>query len=46
MDGAPEGTQPDQGGPRPRWLVVIALVFAVYLAFRLVEGVVWVGGQL
>lgn len=42
MDGAPEGTGGHAGGSRPRWLVLVALVFTAYLAVRMVEGLVWI----
>lgn len=41
MDGRPEGTGQRRGGRRPRWLVVLAMAFVLYLTFRLVEGLVW-----
>jgi hypothetical protein len=46
MDGVPEGTQRGRHGRRPRWLLVLLAVFAVYLAFRLVQGIVWLVGLL
>ncbi|NIJ13000.1 hypothetical protein FHU38_003344 [Saccharomonospora amisosensis] len=40
MSGVPEGT--DHGGRRvSAWWLVVALVFAGYLVFRLVQGVAW-----
>jgi hypothetical protein len=42
MDGAPEGTGGRTGGSRPRWLVLVALLFAAYLTVRMVEGLVWI----
>lgn len=46
MDGMPEGTQQRRSGRRPWWLVLLVLTFAAYLAFRLVQGAVWLVGQL
>ncbi len=46
MDGKPEGTQQRGGGKRPRWLLPLVVVFAAYLAFRLVQGAVWLVGLL
>jgi hypothetical protein len=46
MQGKPEGTEHRGGGRRPKWLVVLVLVFAAYLAFRLVQGIVWLIGQV
>lgn len=46
MQGKPEGTQRRTGGRRPRWLIALVVIFAVYLAFRLVQGVVWLVGLL
>lgn len=46
MAGKPEGTQRRRNGRRPKWLLVLVAVFALYLAFRLVEGIVWLVGQL
>jgi hypothetical protein len=45
MDGQPEGTT-DRGRRASPWVLAIALVLAVYLGFRLVEGVVWILGKL
>lgn len=48
MEGVPEGT----GGGRVRrpasvrLLVVLGAVFAVYLLFRLGQGVLWLAGHL
>ena len=49
MEGIPEGT----GQPRPRMsrrtlllLVAAFAVIAVYLVFRLVQGVLWLTGHL
>ncbi len=42
MEGQPEGTgQTRGGGRRPWWLLTLIVVFGGYLAFRLVQGVVW-----
>lgn len=41
MDGRPEGTEQSRRGRRPWWLVTLVVVFGGYLAFRLVQGVVW-----
>jgi hypothetical protein len=46
MDGKPEGTQRRRVGRRPRWLLPLVAVFAAYLAFRLVQGAVWLVGLL
>ena len=46
MEGKPEGTQQRRGGRRPWWLVVLIVIFAGYLAFRLVQGLVWLAGLL
>lgn len=46
MDGRPEGTQPRRGSRRPRWLMLLVLVFAVYLSIRLIQGVVWLIGLM
>ncbi|MDN5853286.1 MAG: hypothetical protein L0K86_10645 [Actinomycetia bacterium] len=49
MDGPPEGTARPRGlrwRGRPVWLVVAVGALVVYLAFRMVEGVVWVIGLL
>ena len=40
MDGQPEGTTARRRRISPWWTVTIA-VFAVYLLFRLGQGVVW-----
>lgn len=43
MDGYPEGTEPPSRAsriPRPWWLVLIVL-FAAYLLFRIGQAVVW-----
>jgi hypothetical protein len=42
VPGAPEGTGPGEGRPRPRWLVLLVVAFAVYLSIRLVQVLVWV----
>jgi hypothetical protein len=49
MEGAPEGT----GRPRPRMsrrnvllLATVSAIVAVYLVFRLVQGVLWLTGHL
>jgi hypothetical protein len=46
MDGMPEGTQQRRGGRRPWRLVVLVVTFAGYLAFRLLQGAVWLVGLL
>lgn len=46
MDGKPEGTQQRRRGRRPLWLVVLVVTFAGYLAFRLVQGLIWLVGLL
>jgi hypothetical protein len=46
MEGKPEGTQQSRRGRRPWWLVTLVVVFAGYLAFRLVQGLIWLVGQL
>jgi hypothetical protein len=46
VDGTPEGTNRTDIRPRPRWLVAVVVVFGGYLAFRVVEGAVWLLGQL
>ncbi len=40
MGGVPEGTGRGRRRVSPWWLVV-ALVFAGYLVFRLAQGVIW-----
>ncbi len=44
MEGDPEGTA-DKGRRAPVWMLAIVAVFALYLGFRLVEGVVWFVGK-
>ncbi len=46
MEGKPEGTEQRRRGRRPWWLVAVVVIFAGYLAFRLVQGLIWLGGQL
>ncbi len=41
MDGQPEGTGKTRGGRRPWWMLTLIVVFGGYLAFRLVQGLVW-----
>lgn len=45
MDGAPEGTT---GGPKrlARGWLVLGIVFALYLLFRLGEGLLWLAHHL
>lgn len=45
MDGDPEGTMDKVARP-PTWLLAVTVVFALYLGFRLVEGVAWIVGKL
>jgi hypothetical protein len=45
MDGEPEGTGAARTRP-PRWMIPLAVIFAIYLVFRLVEGVMWLTGRL
>jgi hypothetical protein len=44
MDGRPEGTEVVQRR-RPAWLGIVVLLFALYLGYRLLEGVVWLIGR-
>ena len=44
MDGEPEGTQ-DRSDRAPTWVLALAVIFVLYLGFRLVEGVVWIVGK-
>ena len=49
MEGAPEGTgQPRTPMSRRNMLLLVAAfaVIAVYLIFRLVQGVLWLAGHL
>lgn len=46
MEGEPEGTQQRRRSRRPWWLLTLVVTFAGYLAFRLVQGVMWLMGQL
>ena len=46
MDGKPEGTEQGRRGRRPWWLLALVVIFAGYLAFRLVQGLIWLVGQL
>jgi hypothetical protein len=45
MQAVPEGTDQPTGARRPRWLVVVGVLFLLYLGFRLVEGVIWLIGR-
>lgn len=50
MEGMPEGT-PDNAGRRRRGvkgplILTVGVIFAVYLIFRLVQGVLWLTGHL
>ncbi len=41
MQGVPEGTAVARGGRRrPRWQLVFAMAFVMYLSFRLIEALV------
>jgi hypothetical protein len=44
MNGEPEGTQA-RGRPRLRWTIVVVAIFAAYLGFRLIQGVIWLIGR-
>lgn len=46
MEGQPEGTSRTRGGRRPWWLIVLVVVFGGYLAFRTVQGIVWLIGRI
>lgn len=46
MEGQPEGTSRRRGGRRPWWLIVLVVVFGGYLAFRTVQGIVWLIGRI
>jgi hypothetical protein len=46
MEGQPEGTSEQQRGRRPWWMLTLIVVFGGYLAFRLVQGVVWLIHQI
>ena len=45
MDGEPEGTTVRRGRVH-LGVLALAVVFALYLGFRLVEAVVWIVGKL
>ncbi|MEZ5096848.1 MAG: hypothetical protein R2731_12455 [Nocardioides sp.] len=45
MEGEPEGTADKVERP-PTWLLAVMVVFALYLGFRLVEGIAWIVGKL
>jgi hypothetical protein len=47
MDGYPEGTGPvSRLRARPRWQLVLAVIFAFYLIFRAIQGIAWLIGSL
>ena len=47
MQGVPEGTAIARGGRRrPRYQLVFAIVFVMYLTFRLIEALVHLVGSL
>lgn len=47
MHGVPEGTTIARSGrPRPRFPLVVAIVFVMYLTFRLIEALVHLVGSL
>jgi hypothetical protein len=46
MEGQPEGTAEVRRGRRPWWMLTLIVVFGGYLAFRLVQGVVWLIHQI
>lgn len=45
MDGLPEGTE-HAGRRVPRVVLLITVVFVGYLAFRLIQGVIWLAGHI
>ncbi len=45
MDGLPEGTKPRPIRRNRAWLV-LAVVFVLYLMFRLGQGVLWLARQM
>ncbi len=47
MDGLPEGTAvAARGRRRPRWQLILAIAFAAYLTFRLLEALAHLIGSL
>jgi hypothetical protein len=46
MEGQPEGTAEVRRGRRPWWMLTLIVVFGGYLAFRLVQGAVWLIHQI
>ena len=48
MEGQPEGTSRARGGGgrRPWWMLTLIVVFGGYLAFRTVQGIVWLIGRM
>lgn len=49
MDGSPEGVGQDQPFLSRKKLILLVMwvvIFAIYLAFRLVQGIIWLTGRL
>ena len=46
MEGAPEGTGPARRRLPKLRIILLAVVVAAYLIFRLVQGVLWLAGHL